>query len=306
MGADAAGAIALRVGALRLGADRPLAAPARRARRRRESPGRRRRADAATGPFEGDECPNVEDLHVPRRRGFEARRRASRPRGERARKSPCAPRRSSRASAPSASTGTRGRSRTRRARPRASSRSRSTTATWTTPCGARTSACRGSRAGTASRRSTARDHLAATVVGVNSRDGVYRLKFDDDDVLPRAPRTRSACSTPTTALRRRRAATRARVGAEAAARRAPRRGAAGRARRRPRGPRRPPAAPRRGRARWRTPSRPFRATAARTRAPDPHAPPARERAGRRLETRLAPRRPPRSPTSLPRRATRSG
>ena len=113
-------------------------------------------ADAAKGPFEGDECPIVEDLHVPRRRGLEARRRASRPRGERARKSPCAPRRSSRASAPSASTGTRGRSRTRRARPRASSRSRSTTATWTTPCGARTSACRGSRAGTASRRSTAR------------------------------------------------------------------------------------------------------------------------------------------------------
>ena len=112
--------------------------------------------DAAKGPFEGDECPIVEDLHVPRRRGLEARRRASRPRGERARKSPCAPRRSSRASAPSASTGTRGRSRTRRARPRASSRSRSTTATWTTPCGARTSACRGSRAGTASRRSTAR------------------------------------------------------------------------------------------------------------------------------------------------------
>ena len=113
-------------------------------------------ADAAKGPFEGDECPIVEDLHVPRRRGLEARRRASRPRGERARKSPCAPRRSSRASAPSASTGTRGRSRTRRARPRASSRSRSTTATWTTPCGARISACRGSRAGTASRRSTAR------------------------------------------------------------------------------------------------------------------------------------------------------
>ena len=113
-------------------------------------------ADAAKGPFEGDECPIVEDLHVPRRRGLEARRRTSRPRGERARKSPCAPRRSSRASAPSASTGTRGRSRTRRARPRASSRSRSTTATWTTPCGARTSACRGSRAGTASRRSTAR------------------------------------------------------------------------------------------------------------------------------------------------------
>ena len=36
----------------------------------------------------------------------------------------------------------------------------------------------------------ATDHYyPATVVGVNSRDGVYRLKFDDGDVLPRAPRT---------------------------------------------------------------------------------------------------------------------
>jgi hypothetical protein len=109
-------------------------------------------ADAAKGPFEGDECPVAEDLHVLRR--VEAPSRVARK--EEARERPRSPRRSSLASAPSASTGTRGRSRTRRARPRASSPSRSTTATWTTPCGARTSACRDSRAGTASRRSTTR------------------------------------------------------------------------------------------------------------------------------------------------------
>ena len=52
----------------------------------------------------------------------------------------------------------------------------------------------------------------------------------------------------------------------------------------------------------------FRATAARTRAPDPHAPAGAEDACRPAPPRrvLAPRRPPRSPTSRPRRATRSG
>ena len=147
---------------------------------------------------------------------------------------------------------------------------------------------------------------------MNSRDGVYRLKFDDGDVLPRAPRTslRVLDADDRVAAQARRDA-RARVEAEAA-RRGALRAAAQQAARADdlaalAGLRR-----RFERARAvdgkDAVAAAFRATAARTRAPDPHALAGAEDACRPAPPRrvLAPRRPPRSPTSRPRRATRSG
>ena len=139
----------------------------------------------------------------------------------------------------------------------------------------------------------ATDHYyPATVVGVNSRDGVYRLKFDDGDVLPRAPRTslRVLDADDRVAAQARRDA-RARVEAEAA-RRGALRAAAQQAARADdlaalAGLRR-----RFERARAvdgkDAVAAAFRATAARTRAPDPHA--ANAAGGRRARHERALRR----------------
>lgn len=159
----------------------------------------------------------------------------------------------------------------------------------------------------------ATDHYyPATVVGVNSRDGVYRLKFDDGDVLPHAPRTslRVLDADDRVAAQARRDA-RAHVEAEAARRRALRAEAQQAARADDLAAL---AGLRRRFERARAVddrdavAAEFRTKAAWARAPDPHVPVGADKkcipAAPILV--LAPRRPPRSPTSRQPRATRSG